>query len=282
MLQVIVSIVFSIGFFHVTLASNACSTLSPTYANCFEQCNLVADVGGIDASLAGATCQSGTGLVFNGDGHATLTEIAFGGPVTISVWARFDSSTSRWASVFDSQNLNEEGNQYGEIFVGDPPNMAFHVQNTVNDIRDERVTLPFGSNQVVEGCRWNHIAVTAQGTDMKFYLNGALAATNSNGHEPEIASRSATYLGFNSFHGTPNGWMKGAISSVQLWNRSLTSSEISSFYGTTSAEFPTIAPCSFEFMGGTATEPPGASKGYLHSPMPFCLLVALVLSQSSI
>lgn len=248
-----------------TLADNACSpqtSLLPTQANCFEGCNLTADIGSIDATLfRGARCENGIGLVFENSlpGYAMVAPIMFGGPVTMSIWARFDSSTPQFSALLDW----EVDHQISEMAMADLPNFIFHVQRRDNGVVERRVT----SGQPVEGCRWNHFAATAQGTTMKTYLNGALTATNSFGQEPQILNRLKAYLGYNSYSST---YMSGAIRSIQVWSRALTDSEISSFYSMASEQLPTIAPCSFTFEKML-------SKSHLYSPMPLSLLVLIMV-----
>ena len=48
---------------------------------------------------------------------------------------------------------------------------------------------------------WTHVVVTVKGTTMKVYKNGALTGTKTNGHEPNVMTRTNHFIGATDWDG---------------------------------------------------------------------------------
>jgi hypothetical protein len=69
---------------------------------------------------------------------------------------------------------------------------------------------------------WTHLAVTYDGSSMRFYTNGVLVRTTSN-VTPIKASTGNLRIGGNSVWGE---FFSGLIDDVRIYNRALTATEI--------------------------------------------------------
>lgn len=76
-----------------------------------------------------------------------------------------------------------------------------------------------------------YIAATCDGTTSKFYVNGQLVATDTTGGVTSAANNSIWAIGGNPMDGaTVNKYFNGRIYSVRMYNRALSSTEITSNY----------------------------------------------------
>ena len=175
---------------------------------------------GASAVLIGTTlpiwtndAKFGKGLYFNGiDNYVRApSSIGMSGAFTITVWAKqtaFLSNPSAFAKVIVGGNGNncdlyDMGTNYafyaGSNFTLTPPSMGV----------------------------WNHIALTVDGTNGNFYLNGVLKNTSST-----IASVCTNkYIG----GGVASRWFNGYIDEVKIYNSALTADEIKIDYNRGSA-----------------------------------------------
>ena len=82
------------------------------------------------------------------------------------------------------------------------------------------------SNIVVPANVWTHIAVTFEGTTVKFYKNGVLSDTKIQTNIPN-AGLNSIYIGGYFSWGT---YLNGALDDVKIYNRALTAQEVASEY----------------------------------------------------
>jgi hypothetical protein len=75
---------------------------------------------------------------------------------------------------------------------------------------------------------WTHLAFVASGTQMQLYANGALAGTISTNIPCPRGYIGAGYLSSGAKF---LDYMKGGLDEVQIFNRALSATEISSIYG---------------------------------------------------
>ena len=77
---------------------------------------------------------------------------------------------------------------------------------------------------------WNHVVVTVSGTTMKVYKNGVLAGTKTDGHEPNILTRTQQWFGRSAR--SSDGYFNGTIAYVKVWHGvELQPSDVTSLYG---------------------------------------------------
>jgi len=78
---------------------------------------------------------------------------------------------------------------------------------------------------------WQHIAVVLRGENLKMYLNAELVASNDQNGFPGIAAGGGTdiYIGASNESGVARPFT-GLIDNVSVYNRALTSSEVTSLY----------------------------------------------------
>ena len=74
---------------------------------------------------------------------------------------------------------------------------------------------------------WTHLAITDDGSTMKFYVNGSSVATAST---PTYASAAVKLGVFPHFSGNNGQTFDGLIDAAGIWHRALTLGEISSLY----------------------------------------------------
>ncbi|GMH93639.1 hypothetical protein TL16_g12687 [Triparma laevis f. inornata] len=76
---------------------------------------------------------------------------------------------------------------------------------------------------------WTHVVITISGTTMKVYKNGALAGTKTDGHEPNVLTRTQHWLGRSAW--SSDGYFHGTIGYLKVWhNVALTGTDISTLY----------------------------------------------------
>ncbi len=90
----------------------------------------------------------------------------------------------------------------------------------------------FSSNSnVITLNQWQHIAVTANGTHIRFYVNGISAGTNASSALPNATALNL-WIGDRS-GSTGSRSFNGAIDEVRIYNRALTENEIKNLYNGT-------------------------------------------------
>ena len=131
--------------------------------------------------------------------------------MTIEAWV-FPSDTSYWHTVV----LKEQPGQlvYALYASTDTPGPAGHVFVSGDTWARGPSGLPVNA--------WSHLAVTYDGTTIRLYVNGTLAASqNLVGSMPNSAG--GLRLGGNNVWGE---WFAGRIDDVRLYNRALSQTEL--------------------------------------------------------
>lgn len=75
---------------------------------------------------------------------------------------------------------------------------------------------------------WTHLAITDDGSTMKFYVNGSSVATAST---PTYASAAVKLGVFPHFGGNNGQTFDGLIDAAGIWHRALTETEVGTLYG---------------------------------------------------
>ena len=63
---------------------------------------------------------------------------------------------------------------------------------------------------------WVHVVVTVEGNDMKLYKNGVLTASETDGVEPQLTTRSQHWIGRSAW--VDNGYFDGTIAFIRFWH----------------------------------------------------------------
>jgi len=82
------------------------------------------------------------------------------------------------------------------------------------------------SNTVIPNNTWTHVVVTQSGTEIKFYVNGSSVVTVTGANIPANSINAA----IGSISGGGGGFFNGSMDDVRIYNRALTSGEISGLY----------------------------------------------------
>jgi hypothetical protein len=169
----------------------------------------------------GATFASGeVGQAFSLDGvddrvaipEAPATDISRMSQWTVEAWARPTSfSGQNWPTIYSEGRWGVAlGIQHGtgklEITINNGP------------VYDSTVALQLNA--------WNHVALTHNGTNHVFYLNGAAAGSFTTTVSPDSNGAAIGDIAFN-----PNSSrFQGQVDEVSIYNRALGATEISGIY----------------------------------------------------
>jgi chitodextrinase len=170
------------------------------------------------ARVAGKT---GNALSFNGTNNrlsvpnSTSLNVS-GNGLTIAMWVN-PQSTGRDATLigkFWGTSMSSPYYQYGiELVGGNQPYLDIGKSTGLSYV-SMGSTLPYN--------QWSYLAITFNGTQVNFYVNGTLVRTRS--MSASITARTSTMnIGSDV---SPSQFYKGAIDEVRIYNRALSASEI--------------------------------------------------------
>lgn len=136
---------------------------------------------------------------------------------TIATWIKMDAK-SNWMRVFDF-GTGTATHMFLTVQAGAANAMRYAIKN--NNSAEQQVsytyTLPLNS--------WTHFAITQSGNICRMYINGALAATNTNvTFKPStLGNTTLNYLGKSQFN---DPIFNGSIDDFRIYSRALEASEI--------------------------------------------------------
>jgi len=183
--------------------------------------------------------ENGGAIVFDGSNNyvslPTFTPASSLG-ITINVWANFTTIPSSSPSY---PRLIELKNPSG---WGIPTDMfTFLAFQTTNDIAFSSYKLsPFGASQAnLAGAAainsWKMYTGVADSSTIKVYSNGSLLASSINSNFPGSSSMNSNFIG--RANDPSSAYLNGKISSVSIYNRLLSDSEILQNYNATKSRF---------------------------------------------
>ncbi len=149
-------------------------------------------------------CLYGSCLQFDGADYATntsTTNISHIYPLSISMWIN-KSSTNSWDDLFRK-------NGSWAMQISD----TGYLNLEITGITDKMSTISIPLNT------WTHVAITWDGTNIKFYKNGILSQTISATNTPNVGT-SQIYIG-----GGAAGF-NGKIDELHIFNRVITNDEV--------------------------------------------------------
>ncbi|GMI09414.1 hypothetical protein TrVE_jg8804 [Triparma verrucosa] len=170
--------------------------------------------------MNGPTC-SADGLSLDGnDDYVDITNFEFGGTTSIELYVKHDSFSS-YSRVLDFGNGHPSDNVQ-LINVGTTSTISWGVWQGTSTWKGLEA-----SN--FDTSTWTHVVVTVSGTNMKIYKNGVLAGTKTDGHEPNVLTRTNHWLGRAAF--ASYGYFDGTIAYVKMWHGvELQQSDVTSLY----------------------------------------------------
>jgi hypothetical protein len=161
-----------------------------------------------------ATGVNGNALQFDGTNdyavNTSATNIPAKSPFSIVAWVNGKSfSNPKWSDI-----VRKEGSWAVQINPNNKLNLEItEIQDTISDID-------------VPTNVWTHIAVTLEGTTVKFYKNGVLGDTRTQTNVPNAGLNTIDIGGYTSC-GT---YLDGMLDDVKIYNRTLNASEINADY----------------------------------------------------
>jgi hypothetical protein len=134
--------------------------------------------------------------------------------ITLSAWVYYSSSDGGWTRIFDFGNGNPSDN------------FLFCRYSTTNNLfwgiyPGSASVYVTGGNITFNG--WAMYTATADGSNMKIYVNGVLAATLATSQLPTNITRNNNYIGKSNW---PDPYLNGNISVGQIYNKALTEAEV--------------------------------------------------------
>ena len=114
------------------------------------------------------------------------------------------------------------------------------------------------SSQLTTG-QWYHVVFTADGSNLKLYLNGTLIDTESQTITPETQSGILSLGGWGTNGGEYNHF-HGEMQKVSLWNKSLTTTEIKQLYSGASVPFKYKGANQTSLVTGASSDMSGAGS----------------------
>ena len=160
------------------------------------------------------TGKIGNALKFDGTNDYAVKTSANGIPVTspfsVVAWVNAKSfSNPKWSDIIRKE---------GSWAIQGNPTSKLNLEITGKQDTVSNVVVPINT--------WTHIAVTFEGTTVKFYKNGVLSDTKIQTNMPN-AGLNTIYIGGYTSWGT---YLNGALDNVKIYNRALTAQEVASEY----------------------------------------------------
>ncbi|MCY3740760.1 MAG: LamG domain-containing protein [Candidatus Poribacteria bacterium] len=164
----------------------------------------------VDGKFDGAMEFGGQDMVTVDDDNALdLAEF------TIAAWVNIPKVSGAWQIIATKENRNPTGRNYG--LFGHINSGVVHYSFTTNSGWKS-----FDAKTVVTDGDWHHVAGTYDGSDFKFYLDGAIDAQVAPGTKPDNHDNFLFIGGCD----IGNYWMTGTIDEVVLYDRALSEKEL--------------------------------------------------------
>ena len=145
---------------------------------------------------------------------------------TISGWINVeDAAVGR--AIFGNLDTN---NHYGYQFYVSTNRVLFFTSYNASGVPLDNLSSVAVGPLTLN--RWYHVAVTADGSAIKMYINGSFVAQDAS--QTEIPYVASTYprIGDRSQHASFHSYFKGEIDNINFHSRALSASEIKQLYNT--------------------------------------------------
>jgi hypothetical protein len=133
-------------------------------------------------------------------------------------------TTSDWQTIFYKDSGNSQGYQ---LFINDQNKIAFGVRTNTGFTR---LITPSALDQN----SWKYITTTYDGSLMKIYIDGALITSTSKTGNITSSSTRNLWISYSTYL---TEYFLGKISTMKIYNRSLTNDEILQNYNATKTRF---------------------------------------------
>ena len=197
---------------------------------------------------ANPKCYPGSGVTFydlsGNNNHGTLTN----GPTisnNLAKYTVFDGSDDYIVSVNNSGITGTTprtlmawawmGNISSSVIArigASADSQGYEMQVYQNRLIAHRYSGHATSSGTVKLNKWYHFAITYDGSNIKFYFDGALDSVSGLGIS---TANTPLYVGYPVYGG--NGLMNGNVSQVLLYNRELSATEINQNYNATKGRY---------------------------------------------
>lgn len=160
----------------------------------------------------------GTALDLDGVSQSTLLPanlLAGVSNFSIAVWVNWDGGGD-WQRIFDFGNGPAQNMFLTPRSGGGTLRFAITTNNYWNEQSVEAALLPIG--------QWQHVAVTYNGSQVRLYTNGVLAAANAMTLTPASFNPALNYLGDSQYDGDP--LFNGRLDELFIYNYALSATEI--------------------------------------------------------
>jgi hypothetical protein len=170
---------------------------------------------------------------------------------SIATWVRLDS-ISDWSRVFDFGS-GESVNMFLTPQNGSTGAVRFAITTSGNG-NEQQIT---GSSALPTGA-WTHVAVTKSGNTGTLYVNGSVVGTNNSMSlsPSSLGNTSQNWIGRSQYSADP--YLDGQVDDFRIYNRALSSSEVSALASGGATPTPTNTPVG---PTNTPTNTPTPSQG---------------------
>jgi hypothetical protein len=194
---------------------------------------------GSAVDMNGATDSTGTSAVLVSDNN----NLPAGNPMTVEAWVRQSAwysnqaIASHWKYDFDNPQMSASW----ALQTGLSNNLRVFIADSQTDVGANYIDTDTGTWNSFN--TWRHVVMVydgsqAQANKVKVYIDGTLAGSTAYGTLPSTLQDSTGSFSIGSFPGLGRA-MTGAIDHVKLFNRALTSDEITAEYGAQNAGIAT-------------------------------------------
>jgi len=161
---------------------------------------------------------AGKALLFDGSNdylEAAFNQTVSSSAFTYSVWAKPTSTTTHHGSVITSRDIGQ-----GFLLYKMPDNTwDFWVSKNSGWLKVHGQAITFN---------WTAFALSYDGSTYNFYKNGSLLSSETGTYQPNTSK--PLRIGAGRTESTANYFFKGVLDEVRIWNRGLSTSEITSLY----------------------------------------------------
>jgi len=174
------------------------------------------------------------GAVFNGTSNylsiaddATLKPT---GPFSVSFWAKTsDASGSNYPTVFQSYSQNTAVAGFEIMKSATSQKLRFVVGKNTGTVLNTDYAEALSTSTINDG-NWKHFVCVYNGSNIVVYTNGSAGTPTT--WTGGIAYKATNYVrvGSNNLTGTDQYFWNGSLDEVSLWNRALSSDEVTDLY----------------------------------------------------
>jgi len=167
--------------------------------------------------------QSNYSMDFDGSSYIDVEHLNLTGAFSLSFWANY-TTTGNGINII-SQNQTSQAT-FGMYQLTDGK-IRFWVTSSGSYNASNEIT----ANTATNNGNWNNIILINDGTNLKIYINGSLDNSSSNGVSSPYNGTANFWIGGSQAGGAK---FEGKLDSVSIYNYALSSSQITTLYGSSS------------------------------------------------